>query len=250
MAISLKAGGAWASSSLNNQNASLPGTPSAGDRYYVWVAWKGYTLTLTAPAGWTQITSYADGTVVSSNGGGSVRVTCLYRDWQVGDPSSITLTLNSGPTIMGWCAQLWQKGADESWLAPAQFNAPWPSQASGTISATAAGSIPDGAVVHNLLGFPENSATLTRPTTGVDVSGGITWSGNTVEAPPTHLATTAGQNMSADLNHRFVTTGNAGSVTLQSTVTSLSLAMTGASLWLVQGVTAGGGGDGGMFLVM
>jgi hypothetical protein len=64
----------------------------------------------------------------------------------------------------------------------------------------------------------------------------ITWNGNYVESPATHHSTTTGNDMAADLGHRFVTTG--GTAELDCAVT-LSNAETGASVWVVQSIIAG-----------
>lgn len=66
----------------------------------------------------------------------------------------------------------------------------------------------------------------------------ITWNGNYVESPATHFSTTTGNDMAADLGHRFVTTGGA-SVDFTGEAT-LSAAETGAALFVVQSVSVSG----------
>lgn len=64
----------------------------------------------------------------------------------------------------------------------------------------------------------------------------ITWNGNYVESPATHFVTTTGNDMSADLGHRFVTTGGT-SVDFTGEVTQAA-ADNGAAVFVVQSVTA------------
>lgn len=66
----------------------------------------------------------------------------------------------------------------------------------------------------------------------------LTFNGNYVENPATAFSTTTGNDMSADLGHRFVTTGGTG-VTLDCEAT-LAAAETAAILWVVQSTSAAG----------
>jgi hypothetical protein len=240
MAVSLKQIGAWgfvvadavlAASSMN--------TAAAGDRLYLWAAWKDYAITAAltggGPGGWTKVTEFADGTVTQGDGTGSMKVACWYRDWQSGDTDP-TIDFSSDPSIAGGAWSLWSKGSTETWASPMFVTAAWPSQTSGTVSASSTIDVASGSAVICGIAIADDSATFTRPATAIADSGGsTTWNGNYVESPATHGSTTTGNDMAVDLGYRLVTTG-AGRVTLQTTVTALSAAETGAVLWVVQGL--------------
>lgn len=233
MAISLKAPGTWAEYTTDG-TVAIPGTPSAGNRMFLFVTWRNYAVTLGDPSGWTPIgTVFADGTTPAGGGTGSVNVMAWYRDWQSGD-SNPTLDF-SGAVIAGAVIMLWEKGSEETWGTPLTATAAWAASASATISASSTVAVPNDSVVMGLLGFRDNLATITRgATTGIDVASGITWNGNYVESPAAHFDTTTGSNASGDLGHRFVTTG--GTVTLRMTA-ELDTSESGSGKWVVQGVT-------------
>ena len=116
MAISLKTAGTWATLSADG-TVAIPGSPASGDRMFLFVLWKPYTLTVTDPSGWTPIgTEYADGAVADGGGVGSVKVMAWYRDWQSGD-SNPNVDF-SGTPIAGAVIMLWQKGGGDSWGTP------------------------------------------------------------------------------------------------------------------------------------
>lgn len=233
MGISLKAAGTW-QTVTTDATATLVGTPAAGDRYYIWVAWKPYSITCQI-SGWTEVTEYTDGSVANGDGVGSVKISVYYKDWASGDGNP-TVDFSSSPDVAGYVVNLWQKGADDAWSTPLFATAPWGSSSSQTVSATSGTTaVPSGGVVMACLAFRDDSATMTRSSTAIDVSSGITWNGNHVETVATHLSTTAGNDLSADVGHRFVTTG--GTVTLRASAT-ISAAETGAIVWVVQGFTA------------
>lgn len=238
MAISLKATGAWARMVTDNGTVALAGgSPASGDRMFLWGAWKDFSITVADPAGWTSIAAFADGTVSAGNGTGSVKVAAWYRDWVSGDTDP-AINYSAEPTEGHWVIQLWTKASNETWDAPTSlsvgFNAtdPW--------SATAASiDIKDGAVVFELVALRDDSATMARDANTSLVDTGpntVTWNGNIVESPAAHFSSTTGLDMSGDLIHRFVTTGN--TVVALGTTGDPVAAETGACLWVHQGVTA------------
>lgn len=242
MAITFEGSTAWGSlfDPSSATNTSIPGTPAAGDRTYVFAAWKTFSITATCASNsdtrpYTEITEFADGSVAAGNGTGSMKVAAWYKDWASGDDGP-TVTWSTGTALVGGLqCFLLRKGASETWDTPLFVTAAWPSSSSQTVSASSTVAVPDGAIVMAEVGIRDDSATFTRgATTGIDVASGITWNGNYVEEPATHLSTTAGNDMSADTGYRLVTTG--GTVTLRVTAT-LSAAETGAVLWVVQGAS-------------
>ncbi|MGX7894401.1 hypothetical protein [Tsuneonella sp. HG222] len=234
MAISLKTAGSWARVVTDPSSVTIPGSPAAGDRMFLFATWKTYSITVADPSGWTPIgTPFTDGAVAGSSSIGSVKVMAWYRDWQPGDANP-SLDWSAAPTEAHAVIMLWQKGAGETWGTPTTVTAAmtnW-TTSSQTVSASSTTDVPSGSVVMGLIGIRDDSATMTRPTTGIDAAAGITWSGNYVESPATHFSSSVGNDMSGDLGHRFVTTGAAGA-TLRMTGT-ISASETGAAKWVVQ----------------
>lgn len=234
MAISLKTAGTWATLFNTSTNSpALVGTPAAGDRTFVFWAWRDYSTTISPPAGWTEITEFADGTVTSGSGLGSVKVSAAYRDWVSGDGNP-TFTFSANVTVATRTVMLWTKGAGDTWDTPTFVTGAWPATSTTqTLNASSTTTVPSGAVVMCLLGLRNDEATFTRATDAIKDSGAaITWNGNYVESPSAHSTSTSGDDIAADLGHRFVTTGASG-VTLQTSAT-LSTAETGSALWVIQ----------------
>lgn len=237
MAISVPGSTAWSVVTADS-TVTLPGTPAAGDRMYIFAAWKafGTTAQIITPQEWSQVTEFADGSVNAGSNVGSVKVGAWYRDWQTGDGNP-TLDWSTGPVPGAHCALLLRKASTEWWTPPTFVTAAisaattWSATSSGTIT------IADGSVVMELAGFRDESATMTRSTTTAledDGSPNVTWNGNVVELPATHASSTTSNDIAADLIHRFVTTGASG-VNLTATGT-LSASETGAVLWVHQAV--------------
>lgn len=247
MAISLKTAGTWANISADPSSVAIPGTPAAGDRMFLFAAWKTYTITAADPSGWTPIgTEFADGTVDSGVGTGSVKVMAWYRDWQTGDGNP-SVNWSTGPTIAMGVVQLWQKGVSDVWGTPTTVTGAIAEADPFTVNASATITVENASVVMCLVGFRDDSATMTRATDAIDDTGAlVTWNGNYVESPATHFSSTAGQDMSGDLGHRFVTTGAAG-VTLHADG-DLSAVESGAAKFVLQAlavpVTGTGAGTG------
>lgn len=238
MAVSVKAVSAnWTVSAITPQTTTLVGTPAAGDRYFMFSSWKDFSVTasISTDGGWTEITEFADGSVSSGANVGSVKVAAWWRDWQSGD-SNPQIDYSAAISISSRCMFLLQKGASDSWDSPLFATAAWPSSSSQTVSASSTTAVPSGGIVLAMIGIRDDSATFTRgATTGIDVSSGITWTGDYVEDIAAHATTTTNDDMSADIGSRQVTTG--GTVTLRATAT-LSAAETGSILWIAQGATA------------
>lgn len=219
---------------------TIPAAAQAGDRMYLLAAWKPFGVTADV-TGWTEVTEFADGSVANGNGVGSVKVACYYKDHS-GSESNPTLTFTGTVDIACAVIVVFSKGAGETWNTPSFVTASmttW-TTSTQTTAASSTVTVPSGGVVIGLAGIRDDSTTITRPTTGIDDSGGlVTWNGNYAEHPVSHVSTTTNNDMSADAGYRLVTTGASG-VTLRQTCTALSAAETGALLWIVQGVSASG----------
>lgn len=243
MAISLKAVGTYVDLTTGPGVPSIPGSPAVGDRMFLFAANKEYADAFSVSAGWTAIgAQYADGTVSSGNGTGSVRVQAWYRDWQPGDGSPTVTPANAsdgGAAII----QVWQKGSGETWDTPLTTNAAWTLNTAATIqtvSAIGSLAIPDGAAVMALFGIRDDNAAPTWGNDGIDVSGGITWNGNYIESPSSYYSSPNAADFSCDLGYRLVTTGGTATLRLTST---LNTAETGAIKFVVQGLDGAGSGS-------
>lgn len=246
MAISLKTAGSWARMVTDNGTVTIPGSPAAGDRMFLFGTWKTFSVTATPPNGWNIIDDFSDGSVAAGNGSGSVHNAVWYRDWQAGDAAP-AIDYSAAPTEGHWVIMLWQKGGADVWGVPTAVHAaisaadPWSATSSATIT------VPDGGVVMSLVGLSDDSTTIARSTTtaiGDDGSPTVTWNGNYVESPATHFTSTTGLDMAGDLGHRLVTTGAAG-VNLTSTGDPAA-AETGTVTWVVQGLAQAVTGTGGI----
>lgn len=231
MAVSLKASGNWAGPTVGDSSHSIVfGSPTADDRWIIWVVWKPYTVSCQIP-GFTEIVERADGTTGAGSGTGSVKVAAYYKAPAVGDGSA-TIDFSSSPAPAAFCAQLWQKDPGDVWDTPVYVDANW-NASSDTLNASSTTNISDGAVVICCLGIRDDSATFARGTTAINASG-VTFNGNYVESPATHFSTTTSNDLAADLGHRLVTVG-AAAQTLTTTAT-LSASETGSAVWVVQGL--------------
>lgn len=255
MAPSLKATGAWTTfNGAISTAASLVGSPSSGNRYYLWVTWKPYATTCSV-AGWTEVAEYADGTVATNNDVGSVKVACYYRDWVSGDGNP-TITWSAIPNIAGYVMQLWQKDPSEEWRTPTFYTAARPATATSSgasMSSASPGGFASGqpGVIFCLAGIRDDAATFNRTTTSIaDSNGTVSFNGNYVESPATHMSTTLGTDLAADLGYRLVTSiGGSGDVQLTTSMTTTG-ADTGAVLWVLQGVEVPAAANTGAFFAM
>lgn len=256
MAMSLKATGAWATA-VADVSVALVGTPAAGDRYFLWVAWKPYTVTCQV-SGWTEIAEHADGTVAQGSGIGSMKIACYYRDWQSGDGNP-TIDFSASPNIAGYVMQLWQCGAGEVWdtptFAPGQRSA---TNVNSAFSCPSGVTVPSACVVMGGVALRDDSATFTRDFAGGtgksgiwDNDGGyVTWNGNYVESPATHLSTATANQMSADLGYRFVTTGGSVPANFLGGWITSSAVETGVALLVFQTVSLAPATNTGAFFAM
>lgn len=233
MAVSFRTVGTWAELTADG-TVAIPATPQAGDRMYLVGRWKDFSITATV-ANWTELVEFADGAVSSGNGTGSVKVGCWYRDWQSGDTDP-TIDFSSSPTNASVVIIVMAKGASDAWATPVARTAAmsnW-TTSSQTVSASASVAVPGSGVVMGLIGIRDDTATMTRPTSGIDDSAGaITWNGDYVESPATHHSTTTGDDGAADLGYRLVSEGATATLRMTGTI---SAAETGSALWVVQGV--------------
>lgn len=236
MAVSFRVTGAWAELTADG-SVAIPATPQAGDRLYLFARWKDFAITaqVTSPSGWTKLTEFADGSVTSGNGTGSVKVACWYRDWQSGDADP-TIDFSTNPNNASAVIMVMAKASTETWLTPVAVTAAmttW-TTTSQTVSASSTAAVLGAGVVMGLIGIRDDTATMTRPTTGIDDSAGaVTWNGNYVESPATHHSTTTGDDGAADLGYRLVSAGATATLRMTGTI---SAAETGAALWVVQGI--------------
>lgn len=248
MAITLGGTGAWAEV-VADATATLVAGGADGTRYFLWVAWKPYTVTCQV-SGWTEIVEYADGTVAMGAGTGSMKVAVYYRDW-VSGITNPTIDFSASPNVAGWVMQRWSGTAGATWDTPLFSRAPWLTTPSSNYYLTAnsgAVAVPDGAVVMCALAVRAATAAMLNATDAIkDTAALITWNGNYVNSPATLMTTATGNDMAVDLGHRFVTTG--ATATLQGHF-QLSGTRTGAMVWIVQGETAGAPSDSAAFFAL
>ena len=242
MAVSFVGFGAWQAGVVVDTTSTIPAGSTTGDLLLAIASWKDFSITATIIdiPGWTKITEFADGSVATGNGVGSMKVAAWYKEHD-GSESDPTVDFSTTTGLLGSvCGLSFRKGGSETWDTPTFVTAAmttWTTTAQST-NASSTITVPSGGAVVGIAGIRDDSTTFTRPTDAIADSGGlITWNGNYAEAPSTHANTTTGNDMSADAGYRLVTTGAAG-VTLQLKCTALSAAETGALLWVVLGASA------------
>lgn len=236
--IAARAEGTWAELT-NDGTVTIPGGAVAGDMMYLLASWKDFAVTASV-AGWTEVTQFTDGAVATGNGTGSMKVGCWYKQ-HTGSEANPTLDF-SGAVIGAAVIIVFSKGVNDVWATPAFATAAmtnW-TTSSQTVTASSDPGIAAGDLVIGLIGIRDDSATMTRPTTGINATG-ITWAANYVEYPATHFSTTTGDDMSADAGYRIA--GDFISTAAPTMTGTISAAETGAGLWIRQRLQLVGGAD-------
>jgi hypothetical protein len=245
MTVTFRAVGTWengATGLIADEVVSIPAGTTAGDMMVLLASWKDFSITALV-SGWTEITEFADGAVATGNGAGSMKVGAWYKEHS-GSESDPTLDFSTTVNLLGEAVIISFQRSLGAWTTPTFGTAAWAVSAGPQTSGVTSGfvDVPSGGVVICLIGIRDDSATFTRPTTGIDDSGGtddITWNGNYVEAPATHASTITGNDMACDAGYRLVTTGGAATAP-NATITALTAAESGAILWVAFGDTGGG----------
>lgn len=241
MTVSFRAVGTWENGATGltaDEVVSIPVGATTGDLMILLATWKNFGITATV-TGWTEVTQFADGSVVTGNGTGSMKVGAWYKEHS-GSESDPTLDFSTTVNLVGEAVIIVFSRSLGAWSTPTFVTAamtnwtttPQTTNASSTIA------IPNGSAVVGLAGIRDDSATITRSTDGITATGVVTWTGNYVEAPATHASTTTGNDMAADAGYRLVTTGHVGTTLVMEA--TISAAETGALLWVVINDQAGG----------
>ena len=210
MAIGAGAAGAWVTpSTTTTLTVTLP-AHSAGDMLIVIAACKAASITVINPtigtAGWNKITSSADGTTNSVNGGGSVHQAIFYKVAASGSETNPVVTWGGGQaSTPGIAVALgFTKGGDDTWATPVVVQAQTTNATSisvtmGSNPGIAAGDW--GIVTHTI----NDDRVLTVPSWSAT---GLTLA-TAVEYPATAQATTSSNDMGGDAGYRVVTVGTA-----------------------------------------
>lgn len=236
MAVAFRGVGTWENGATGltaDEVLAVPAAQVTGDMVIVLAAWKDFAITAQV-SGYTEITQFADGSVATGNGLGSMKVGAWYKIATSDTESNPTLDFSTTTGLLGEAVIIVFSKSLANWETPSFVTAAhsW-NTSSTTTSASSTVDVGSGSAVIGLAAVRDDSGTFTRPTTAIDDSAGaITWNGNYVESPATHASTTTGNDMAADAGYRLVTTG-ANGVTLRQTCTALSAAETGSLLWIV-----------------
>ena len=238
MAITARAEGTWIATAASPQSVTIPGGSTTGDRMFLLAAWKDFAITATVDNGvdfWDEITEFADGSVPTGNGTGSMKVGAWYRDHD-GSEANPNIEFTGAGLLAAVVIVTFQKGAGETWDTPAFATGAIAAASPFSVTASSDPGITAGDLVIELIGLRDDSSTLTRSaTTALDATG-ITWSSDYVEYPAAHLSTTTGNDMSADAGYRIASSGTASAA---PTGTGDPVAAeTGAALFIRQRVSA------------
>ncbi|HSW43934.1 MAG TPA: hypothetical protein VLM76_15665, partial [Patescibacteria group bacterium] len=199
----LPPGGAWAVSTAQVQTVAIPVAAVAGDLAILFSAWRPFDVSATVDQGWTEIVDGSEGSTADGAGVGSSR---LFVAWKVLGAAETNPTLTrSGPvSIAGAVIVTLSKPADRVWSIAALSAIAEALIGPGTgvtLWVHTSSAIAADDQVWALSAVADHQATFTRQPTAIH--SGPTWSGDAVENPADHLATTAGNRMVADIVHRL-----------------------------------------------
>lgn len=243
MAVGFRAAGSWENGATGltaDEVLAVPAAQVTGDLILVLAAWKDFAITAQV-SGYTEITEFADGSVATGNGTGSMKVGAWYKEATSDTEADPTLDFSTTTGLVGEGTILvFSKDASETWDTPTFVTAAWPASSSQVVSASSTIDVPSGGAVVSVFGVRDDSASIIVSGANPDplTETGITFNGNWVESPATHASTTTGNDMAAEAGYRLVTTGASG-VTLKWSAT-ISASETGSVLWIVLGATASG----------
>ena len=212
MAIGAGAAGAWAATNATTHTVTLP-AHATGNLLIVISACKAAAITsvnqsITTGVGWTRAAAFADGTLNSGNGTGSVNQAVFWKIATSGSETNPVITWGGGQTAdpgiaVGLCFT--NAGGSEGWWTP--LSVLQVATNSATAISVNMGSNPGitagdwGVIAHttrddSVLTVPSWTATSTTLAA-------------VVEYPATAIATATGGDMAGDAAYRSVTSGTA-----------------------------------------
>jgi hypothetical protein len=209
MTISHRATGA-AVFGANSITPVIPASAQAGDMLLLLVAGKPYNAGVSV-SGWTQLSTFTDGTVAAGTDVGSMFVTAWYKEHD-GSEANPTVTEGS-PTwsIVGALIMVFSKSAGDTWNTPAMVGGGDATAGTGfSVTAASNPGVTAGDACVSFAGFRSDAATPCS-THLVATQTGVTFS-NTHD-PATDPETTSGGDMGMCVNRATVSgTGSAAPV--------------------------------------
>jgi hypothetical protein len=225
----------WSAGVVADTSLLIPGTAGIGDMIVVIASWKDFGITAQV-AGYTELIEIADGSVVTGNGTGSMKVGVWYKEHS-GSEGTPTVDFSTTVGLIGGCALLVYRKTEATWQTPLAVSAAWPVTAvSQTINASSTVAVPSNGHVLGILGLRDDSAFAGLGETIDDAGGLITWTSAAVATPTSNASTTTGNDMSAVAYSRPVTTGSAGATLNFAQI--ISAVETGMIVWVVLGDVA------------
>lgn len=232
MTVTVRADSAWfdgVTGLTADKVLAIPAAQVTGDMVLPVAGWKDFSITALI-SGYTELTEFADGAVVTGNGTGSMKVGAWYKEATSDPEADPTLDFSTTVNLLGEAKVFVAQKTLAAWDTPTFVTAAWPSSASATVSASSTITVPSGSLVVCMFASRDDGTFSGQDIT--DAGGLVTWnSGTTAPAGGTSASTTTGNDMSIMVVYRTVTTGAAG-VTLRLTAT-LAAAETGTLLWVV-----------------
>ena len=221
MTVSFREASAWhdgATGLTADKVLSIPASQVTGDLILILASWKDFGITAQI-SGYTEITEFADGSTVTGNGVGSMKVGAWYKVATSDTEANPTLDFSTTTGLVGEACILVFSKSLTNWRTPQFVTVTWPSQASGNSSTSSALDTYSGGAVVGLIGIRDDSATWVWQTNAINApSNPPTWTSNGVAAPATHASTTTGNDMAAGSVYRLVTTGSVGGDVLPHTL--------------------------------
>ena len=213
---------------------TIHASAATGDMMLCRIGSKPYNGTNGMPAGWTSLGTFADGTVDSGGGTGSVLVEVFWKEHD-GSETDPTVT-NASSTVSVASIFVWRKGATETWETPVGDgggDTTEDTSFSATIQSHV--SVTAGDVVDFFYALRDNS-TMTVPTI---TQAGVTFD-TVVEMPAIQANTVLGHDQGQDGGYRVAT---AGTSTAAAVITGTHSTNETGSGWMTRLRVVSGGTD-------
>ena len=213
---------------------TIHASAATGDMMLCRIGSKPYNGTNGMPAGWTSLGTFADGTVGSGGGTGSVLVEVFWKEHD-GSETDPTVT-NASSTVSVASIFVWRKGATETWETPVGDgggDTTEDTSFSATIQSHV--SVTAGDVVDFFYALRDNS-TMTVPTI---TQAGVTFD-TVVEMPAIQANTVLGHDQGQDGGYRVAT---AGTSTAAAVITGTHSTNETGSGWMTRLRVVSGGTD-------
>lgn len=192
----------------NDFTPAIPGGAAGGDMMLLLVGGKPFNATFggaMAP-GWTQLSTFTDGSVAAGTDAGSMQVTAW---WKEHDGSEVDPLVDEGGTafnVFGGLVMAWSKGAGEVWETPVMVGGG--DSSAGTGFDVTCNADPGGIVGDHIVWWAAYRSDAATP---MSTANFLSWTGATVAGsttdPATDPETTTGGDMGMHIRRASISAG-------------------------------------------